>query len=85
VQKVIDGVGAPVNYLFALTREGIYYWDAPARNLLFFNFASWKSRIVVTPQMPGQGVGVSPDGHWLIYTQFDTAPGSDLMLVENFH
>ena len=27
---------------------------------------------------------VSPDGQYAIYTQNDQAPGSDLMLVENF-
>jgi hypothetical protein len=31
----------------------------------------------------GGGVAVSPDGRWILYTQFDQA-GSELMLVENF-
>jgi hypothetical protein len=30
-------------------------------------------------------VSISPDGHWLLYMQQDGQPGSDLMLVENFH
>jgi hypothetical protein len=29
------------------------------------------------------GVSVSPDGRWILYTQFDQA-GSELMLMENF-
>jgi len=32
----------------------------------------------------GLGMTVSPDRHWLLYCQFDTLPGSDLMLVRNF-
>ena len=30
-------------------------------------------------------IGVSPDSRWLLYAQLDGQPGSDLMLVENFH
>ena len=30
------------------------------------------------------GLSVSPDGRWLLYSQVDGAPGSDLMVVENF-
>ncbi len=31
----------------------------------------------------GLGLGVSPDGQWIIYSQYDVS-GSDIILVENF-
>jgi hypothetical protein len=30
-----------------------------------------------------RGLTVSPDGRWILYTQFDQR-GSDIMLMENF-
>lgn len=30
-------------------------------------------------------MSISPDGRWLLYTQVDGQPGSDLMLVDDFH
>jgi hypothetical protein len=43
------------------------------------------SKIIFQPTAGMQlGLTVSPDGRWLLYSQVDGAPGSDLMLVENF-
>ena len=84
--KVIDGAGAPVNDLFALAHDGIYYRGIQARELRFFSYATGQSRIIApAPKSSRLGLSVSPDSHWLIYTQLDSPPGSDLMLVENFH
>jgi Tol biopolymer transport system component/predicted Ser/Thr protein kinase len=82
--KVIDGVAT---HTFALTRGGIYYLSKlPHPEVRFFSFASGKSRVILKPEKPiGQGLSVSPDGHWLLYAQEEGRSGSDLMLVENFH
>ena len=71
---------------FSLTHEGIYYQDEQYRQVHFFSFATGRSRVILTPtRVLDQGFTVSPDGHWLLYVQRDGEPGSDLMLVENFH
>jgi len=71
----------------ALTPDGIYYHDIqpPAGAVQFFSFLSGKSRLILRTGKPSHDVSVSPDGHWLLYSQYDSQPGSDLMLVENFH
>jgi serine/threonine protein kinase len=72
--------------IFNLTHDGIYYSaPRPSLDLRFFNFATGTSRVIFKRGAPGgSGVTVSPDGHWLLYTQIDGTRGSDLMLVENF-
>lgn len=89
----IDGSGAvrvvtgPVpNIGFGVTHEGIYYFTRGLHPVLqFYSFAIGKSRPILTPdKQPGNGVSVSPDGHWLLYVQFDREPGSDLILVDHF-
>jgi hypothetical protein len=53
--------------------------------LQFFSFATGKSRPILAPvKRLGFGMGVSPDGHWLLYSQIDREAGSDLMLVDHF-
>jgi hypothetical protein len=47
----------------------------------FLNFATGKVRTVAP--LTGAPLSVWPDGHFILYMQFDEA-GSDLMLVENF-
>jgi hypothetical protein len=52
----------------------------------FLSFSKGTSRQVLkSEKLAGSGLGLSPDGRWLLYTQLDGQPGSDLMLVENFH
>jgi eukaryotic-like serine/threonine-protein kinase len=78
--------------LWALTGQGIYFFDlknplGPA--LKIYNFTAGKTTLL--RQFPkdtridtsSTALTVSPDGHWVLYTQFDQA-SSDLMLVENF-
>jgi hypothetical protein len=82
--RVVNGPIADVG--FALTHEGIYYYSrGPHEVLQFFNFATGKSRALLTPDKPpNMGLSVSPDGHWLIYSQMDREAESNLMLVDNF-
>ncbi len=72
--------------VFAIAHDGIYYpAGRPSLDLRFFNFATKVSSSVCKRSAPGgSGITVSPDGHWLLYTQQDGARGSDLMLIENF-
>jgi Tol biopolymer transport system component/predicted Ser/Thr protein kinase len=67
---------------FAVTHDGIYFVSRP--RLQYFGFSTGTSKPILTSEKPlGLGLTVSPDGHWLLYTQVDHG-GSDLMLVENF-
>jgi hypothetical protein len=81
-------VAGPIaNDGFGFTHEGIYYFTKQPHSVLqFFSFATGKSRPIFTPDKRlGFGMGVSPDGHWLLYCQMDREQGSNLMLVDNFH
>jgi eukaryotic-like serine/threonine-protein kinase len=88
--KILEGLS---NYLsLTIVQSGLFF--VPAREtgagftLQFLNFATNKIRPVANSEKPlyRGGLGgllVSPDGRWILYTQFDQA-GSELMLVENF-
>jgi Tol biopolymer transport system component len=77
--QVLDSVNSAA---YAATRSGIYF--VSNRHLYYFNFSSGTSKPILTLEKgPSAGVSVSPDEHWLLYSQFDQS-GSDLMLVENF-
>jgi hypothetical protein len=82
--RVVNGPIAWVG--FAVTHEGIYYFSRGPREVLqFYNFATRKSRALLTlDKPPNIGLSVSPDGLWLIYSQMDREAGSNLMLVDNF-
>jgi len=78
--------------LWILADQGIYFFDLrnPAEPALkFYSFTA--GRTTLLRQFPkntsidtqSTGLSVSPDGRWILYTQFDQA-GSNLMLVENF-
>jgi len=73
---------------FAVGRDGIYYVsprESPTRQFIhFLSFSTGKSRpVVVSEREIGMGLSLSPDGHFLIFTQRDQV-GSDLMLIQNF-
>ena len=88
--KILEGVS---NYLnLAIVYSGVFF--VPARgttagsSLQFLSFATNKIRPVANFEKPLAivalgGLSVSPDGRWILYTEFDQA-GSELMLVENF-
>jgi Tol biopolymer transport system component len=73
---------------FSLVKDGIYFIPEPGRDgkssLQFLSFVTGKVKTVVPmSESPAEGLSVSPDGRFLLFTQNDES-GSDLMLVENF-
>lgn len=72
---------------WAATVAGIYYTDSssmPVR-VNFYDFATKTTRTLMTLKqtpVPGAGpaIAVSPDGHWLLYSQVDDEQ-SDIMLA----
>ena len=73
---------------FCLVNDGIYFIAEPdadgKSSIQFLSFAAGKVKTVA--RMSGtssEGLSVSPDGRFLLFSQLDEA-GSDLMLVENF-
>jgi hypothetical protein len=57
--------------------------DAP-KSLRYFDFATRKVRPVFeVSKFFDDTLSVSPDGHWILYTQIDEDK-ADIMLVENF-
>jgi hypothetical protein len=71
---------------YAIARGGIYFIPSGQHAAIqFLNFVGGKiSTIAKLPQSPLYGFSLSPDEHWLLYTQYE-GRGSNLMLVENFH
>jgi Tol biopolymer transport system component/DNA-binding winged helix-turn-helix (wHTH) protein len=84
-ESVLEGVPVSWGPNWAVARNGIYFQPADAHNALqFFDFASKKNSQVLTIQNGLLvGVSVSPDGHWIMYSEFGAVTG-DIMLVENF-
>jgi Tol biopolymer transport system component len=72
--------------LWTLTSGGIYFVPAAApKSLRYFDFATKQ----VHPVFEGEkdfrgGLSVSPDGHWILYSQIADA-NSDIMLVDHFN
>ena len=77
---------------WTLVEQGIYYLTAeqPARPAIeFFSFTTGKVTEVAALAKPfrpwtnPEGLSISADGRWILYTQEDRAD-MDIMLVENF-
>jgi Tol biopolymer transport system component/DNA-binding winged helix-turn-helix (wHTH) protein len=70
------------------TEHGIYYTSSSTKvsTLNYYDFtARTVQRLCTLPQSPGPGgMSVSPDGHWLLFTQIDDAQ-SDIMIARHFH
>jgi hypothetical protein len=50
----------------------------------FFEFATRRVRKIASTLLPvGNGLSVTPDEQWVLYSQWDEL-GSDIVLVENF-
>lgn len=69
---------------FAVVEQGIYFIPAPNFSVEFLRFATGK--VTTIAKLSGgaaYGMSVSPDGQWLLFSQYENK-GADLMLVENF-
>ena len=69
---------------FAVVEQGIYFVPEPNTSVKFLTFAT--GRVTTIAKLSGYaayGFSVSPDGRWLLYSQYEQN-GADLMLVENF-
>jgi Tol biopolymer transport system component/DNA-binding winged helix-turn-helix (wHTH) protein len=87
--RVLDRGGPNV---WALTSQGICFFDRGGSTGLALRLYSFDTRKVTLLREFSQdtrinwsdtSLTVSPDGRWILYTQFDQS-GSNLMLVENF-
>ena len=83
-QQVLDSF----DHGYAVVEDGIYF--IPTRDpkssdsIQFLNTNAGKIQRIASIEKPvANGLTVSPDRRWILYTQVDQA-GSDLMLVENF-
>jgi len=70
---------------FVVVPRGIYFmpFDTP-RSLHYFDFATKRLQPVFDVNKFFRDPSVSPDGHWVLYTEMDEG-NADLMLVENFY
>jgi Tol biopolymer transport system component len=78
--------------VWALTEQGIYFGemnDSAVPVLKFYRFATRQLETFkefskdTRLDLDSTAFSVSPDGRWIIYTQYDQA-SSDLMLMENY-
>jgi Tol biopolymer transport system component len=77
-----------VRRAFSLVKDGIYFIPEPDNDgmssVQFLSFAAGKvQKVTPISGSPTEGLSVSPDGRFLLFSQLDEA-SSDLMLVENF-
>jgi hypothetical protein len=87
--KILDDPPGTGWGYFGVVSDGIYF-AAPEQQraaIKFFDFRSQKITTVAfwekQPFAGAPGMGVSPDGRWILYVQLDEAR-NHLMLAENF-
>jgi len=86
-EEAVPGFDRQTWWCFAVTDGGVYFVDTPTEQhpaVELFDFKTRQYKTIVT--MKGRvasGMGVSPDGHWILYSQFDR-DDSDIMMAENF-
>jgi Tol biopolymer transport system component/DNA-binding winged helix-turn-helix (wHTH) protein len=71
--------------LWALVPQGIYFVPADApKSVRFFDFATKNSRRLFEIDKPfSTGFSLSPDKHWLLYSQIEEQ-NDDIMMVDHF-
>jgi Tol biopolymer transport system component/DNA-binding winged helix-turn-helix (wHTH) protein len=87
--RVLDQPAGDDWWNWALTQDGIYFFDPPRREskpaIKFLAFATGKITVIAvedTP-VPSRGLAVSPDGRSILFTRL--VPGeSRIMLMKNF-
>jgi Tol biopolymer transport system component/DNA-binding winged helix-turn-helix (wHTH) protein len=73
-----------------LRQEGLYFanrGNASKYTIEFFSFKTGNVALIYDDEIHGgnhAGLSISPDGQWLLYSNFEFTWGSNLMLVENF-
>jgi hypothetical protein len=85
-ESEVDGLPPLRNSkVWTVSSGGIYFVPAEApRSVRYFDFASKRIRpIFEVDRDLGDGLSVSPDGRWIIYSQVADV-NSDIMLVDNF-
>jgi Tol biopolymer transport system component/DNA-binding winged helix-turn-helix (wHTH) protein len=84
-QPVPNMPGIYSNQQWTVGPAGIYFTSQSApRTVCFYDFATRKTREVFKADHDfSDGMSVSPDGGYLLYTQMDES-NSDIMLVNNF-
>jgi Tol biopolymer transport system component len=80
--------GMPVGFDHAqwtVVPGGIYFVSADApKSVRYFDFATKQVRQIFDAEKEfSDGLSVSPDGRWILYTQVDEA-NTDIMLVDHF-
>lgn len=85
--KVLDGLSNYINV--ALVDKGIYFVPiqagASGSSVQFLDLQTNKiTRIANFERPAGDGLALSPDGQWILYSQIDKS-SAELRLVENFH
>jgi len=81
---VLDQLAEEQCVRWGVTAEGIYFYNVATKAIEFFSFARHRITQIAKPERPGrEGLAVSPDGRWILYSQVDQHT-SRIMLAENF-
>ena len=85
-QPVAGMPNLSVEHQWAVVTSGIYFVPQTApRTICFYDFATGHTReIFKTDRELSDGISVSPDGRYMLYSQLDEN-NSNIMLVNNFH
>jgi hypothetical protein len=80
---VLKELEAGMYECWGMTGEGLYFYNDHTSTIDFFSFATRRITQIAKPEKQGGPLAVSPDGHWILFSQVDIHT-SHIMLVENF-